>query len=225
MRSFIFGHATSGLPILGYEFGSGLPFVLILGGVHGDEPEGVAGATGLVEQMTLHFSHKMRLVIVPAFNPDGVLAKTRMNGRNVDLNRNLPTKDWDPKAFTPRYPPGPTANSERENQDLVAFLKDNKPNMIFSLHSWKPMLNVNGDCRSEADAIAGLTGYVIEETVGYPTPGCLGTYGVENSIPVLTYEIERGLKNSEILRVHVPAILEALKVSESRFASNPGKKK
>ncbi|HEX4926290.1 MAG TPA: DUF2817 domain-containing protein, partial [Bdellovibrionales bacterium] len=135
----------------------------------------------------------------------------------VDLNRNLPTKDWDPKAFTPRYPPGPHAGSEIENRDLVTFIRENKPAIMFSLHSWKPMLNVNGDCRPEADVIAALTGYVIEETVGYPTPGCLGTYGVENKIPTLTYEIERGLSNSEILRVHVPAVLEALKVSERRF--------
>lgn len=218
MRSFIFGHAESGLPILGFEFGSGVPFVLILGGVHGDEPEGVVGAWGLIEKMAQNFSHKMRLVIVPTFNADGVLAKTRMNSRNVDLNRNLPTKDWNPKAFTPRYPPGPHPNSEIENRDLVSFLKDNKPNLIFSLHSWKPLLNVNGDCRPEAEVIASLTGYVIEESIGYPTPGCLGTYGIEQGIPVITYEIERGLKNSEILRVHVPAIMESLKVSEKRFA-------
>jgi murein peptide amidase A len=82
------------------------------------------------------------------------------------------------------------------------------------------MLNVNGDCMPEAKVISSWTGYVIEETVGYPTPGCLGTYGVENKIPTLTYEIERGLSNSEILRVHVPAVLEALKESERRFAEN-----
>jgi protein MpaA len=219
VRSFIFGHGSSGLPILGYEFGSGTrPHVLILGGVHGDEPEGVVCAWGLLEQFWHNFSYELRLVLVPTFNVDGVLAKTRVNGRGIDLNRNLPTKDWNPKAFTPRYPPGPFANSETENQDLVTFLKDQKPKIIFSLHSWKPMLNINGDCRLEAEAISSRTGYVIEETVGYPTPGCLGTFGIENDMPTLTYEIERGLASSEILRVHVPAIAEALKVSERRFA-------
>jgi hypothetical protein len=34
-------------------------------------------------------------------------------------------------------------------------------------------------------------------------------------MPTLTYEIQRGLESAEILRVHVPAIEEALKVSEN----------
>jgi protein MpaA len=142
-----------------------------------------------------------------------------LNSRGIDLNRNLPTRDWNPKAFTPRYPPGPSPNSEPENQALVKFLGEFQPKMIFSLHSWNPLLNINGDCRPEAETIASLTGYPIEETIGYPTPGCLGTYaGIERNMPTITYEIERGLAPSEILRTHVPALLEALKVSEKRFS-------
>lgn len=60
-----------------------------------------------------------------------------------------------------------------------------------------------------------MTGYTIQEDIGYPTPGCLGTYaGLERDIPTLTYEIQRGLGCEEILKVHVPAILEAIKVTE-----------
>jgi murein peptide amidase A len=221
VRSFIFGHASSGLPIIGHEFGGGdRPIVLILGGVHGDEVEGVVASNGLLESFAKNFPYELRVVLVPTFNIDGVLAKTRVNARGVDLNRNLPTKDWNPKAFNPRYPPGPFANSEVENQDLVNFLKEKRPRLIMSLHSWKPMLNINGDCRPEAEVISALNGYLIEETIGYPTPGCLGTYGIENNSPVLTYEIERGLSHPEILHTHCPAILEALKVSERRFARN-----
>jgi hypothetical protein len=35
-------------------------------------------------------------------------------------------------------------------------------------------------------------------------------------MPTLTYEIERGLNPQEIIKKHVPAILEALKVTENR---------
>ncbi|MBY0385631.1 DUF2817 domain-containing protein, partial [bacterium] len=57
--------------------------------------------------------------------------------------------------------------------------------------------------------------YKIEETIGYPTPGSLGTYaGIERNIPTLTYEIERGLSANTIISIHVPAILEGLKVYE-----------
>ena len=79
------------------------------------------------------------------------------------------------------------------------------------------MLNVNGSCQPEAEAIRAHTGYVIEESIGYPTPGCLGTYaGLERDMPTLTYEIERGLALPEVLRVHVPAVLAALEVAQKR---------
>lgn len=89
---------------------------------------------------------------------------------------------------------------------------------MISLHSWNPLLNVNGGCKPEAEVIASLTRYKIEESIGYPTPGCLGTYcGLERDMPTLTYELQRDMKPKEILNQHVPAILEALKVTEERF--------
>lgn len=218
MQSFIFGLTSTDLPIPGYRFGSTGPRVLVLGGVHGDEVEGVWAAYGLLKSFAESFPFKLRLTLVPTFNLDGVIARERRNGRRVDLNRNLPTNDWTNNVAQERYYPGTAANSEPENQALVKFLDEEKPQFILSLHSWKPMLNINGECRAEAEAIAKHTSYVIEETIGYPTPGCLGTYaGLEREMPTLTYEIERGLDQASILRIHVPAILEALKVSENRF--------
>jgi protein MpaA len=195
----------------------GGPEVLVLGGVHGDETEGVVCAHGIYGELMRGPLPKLNLTLVPAFNLDGVLAKTRVNGNGVDLNRNLPSNDWNPQAFNDRYPPGPHAGSEPENQALVAFLTARKPRFVLSLHSWKPMLNINGDCGPEADAIHKLTGYSIEPSIGYPTPGCLGTYaGLERDMPTLTYEIERGLAPREVLRVHVPAVMAALKAAEMR---------
>jgi protein MpaA len=154
--------------------------------------------------------------VVPALNIDGVLRSTRVNARGVDLNRNMATNDWSPEVATPRYHPGPSANSEPETLALVNWLLEHKPCFILSMHSWKPLLNVNGACLREAEVIAKWTGYAIQESIGYPTPGCLGTYcGLERDMPTLTYEIERGLATEEILRLHVPAIVEGLKVTES----------
>jgi protein MpaA len=216
MEPFDFGQTALGNPIPAYRGGSG-PHLLILGGVHGDELEGVVCAEALLEHFRAHPPQDFRLTLVPAFNPDGVRAGTRLNSRGVDLNRNLPTRDWDPKAFNDRYPPGPHAASEPENQALVALLDREKPRMVFSLHSWKPLLNINGDCRPEAEAISALTGYAIEPTIGYPTPGCLGTYaGLERDMPTLTYEIERGLPPAEVCRVHVPAVLAGIEVFKRR---------
>lgn len=217
MQLEVFGHSAKGNPIFSYRFGIEGPHVLILGGVHGDEDEGVTVAMKLLEIFQEAFPYRLRLTLVPIFNPDGVLKKQRTNGNGVDLNRNLPTSDWSPEVKTPRYHPGPSANSELENHALVKFINQEKPNFIISLHSYKPMLNVNGKCMDEARAISQVTGYIIEESIGYPTPGCLGTYtGIERDIPTITYEIERGSDFETILGLHPRAIVEALKVIEQK---------
>jgi murein peptide amidase A len=217
MQTFLFGKSRGGLPLTAYRFGSIGPKVLVLGGVHGDEIEGVIAAQGLLNRFIESFPYRLQLTLVPMFNMDGVLRRTRSNAAGIDLNRNLPTKDWTSDVANPRYFPGKQANSEPENQALVSYLETERPTFILSLHSWKPMLNINGNCRREAEEIAKHTGYIIEETIGYPTPGCLGTYsGLEREMPTITYEIERGLNDQAILDIHVPAICEALKVVEQR---------
>jgi protein MpaA len=217
MKTSVFGYSSLGLPIMAFEFQNSGPEVLILGGVHGDEVEGVVASQGLLNKFMTAFPYKLNLTLVPQFNIEGVMNKTRGNARGVDLNRNLPTKDWSPEVKTPRYHPGPSAGSEPENQALMKYIETKKPRWILSLHSWHPVLNVNGDCRGEAEVLKTLTGYKIDDDIGYPTPGCLGTYaGIERQSPTLTYEIERGQDPAEILRIHVPAILEALKVTENR---------
>lgn len=228
MTKNIFGYTSLGLPILSYEFGrelhpstsKKLPKVLILGGVHGDEIEGVYGALGLIAAFERSFDYNLRITVVPQFNIEGVLAKTRMNSRGVDLNRNMATRDWSPEIKTPRYHPGSRPGSEPETVALSQHIETEKPCWILSLHSWHPVLNVNGKCLEEAQVLSQLTGYKIDDDIGYPTPGCLGTYaGLERTSPTLTYEIERGLDAQKILNIHVPAILEALKATEKKMES------
>lgn len=217
MKSFILGSTSTGLPIPAYRFGqAAAPTVLILGGVHGDEREGVEACLGLIQRWTENFPFRLRVTVVPALNVDGVLRATRVNARGVDLNRNMATNDWSPEIATPRYHPGSGPNSEPETVALANWIQECKPVFVLSMHSWKPLLNINGACLREAEVISRWTGYKVEETIGYPTPGCLGTYcGLERDMPTLTYEIERGLATAEILRLHVPAIEEGLKVTES----------
>lgn len=216
-RSFHFGYTSEGLSIPAYKFGYKGPEILIVGGVHGDEIEGIVAANGLLQNLATAFPFKLNLTLVPIFNLDGALRNERRNARGVDLNRNLPTQDWSPQVAQPRYNPGLKANSEPENQALVDYLKTKKPEFVITLHSWKPMLNVNGDCGAVAQTISQRTGYIITEDIGYPTPGSLGTYcGLERQIPTITYEIERGLSARPILENHVPALVEALKVLENQ---------
>ncbi|MFS4459703.1 M14 family zinc carboxypeptidase [Bdellovibrio sp. HCB2-146] len=215
MKTSIFTYTSKGLPVVAYEFQNNGPEVLILGGVHGDEVEGVIAAQELLKHFMKSFPYKLNLTLVPQFNLEGVVFKTRGNGNGYDLNRNLPTKDWSPEVKTPRYHPGPFAGSENENKGLIEYIEKKSPKLILSLHSWHPVLNVNGDCKAVAEVLARMTGYKIDDDIGYPTPGCLGTYaGLERKSPTLTYEIERGLSAEKIIEIHVPAILESLKVLE-----------
>lgn len=215
MEMFKFGETALGLPIHGYRFkaagsGSEKAHVLVIGGVHGDEPEGVVASRVLLEIFRENYDLNLNLTLIPEFNPEGVLLKTRGNSNAVDLNRNLPTKDWSPVAATKRYHPGPSPLSEKENQALVDWLGKNQVQLIISLHSWKPMLNTNGDI-PEALVISKMTGYIIEPDIGYPTPGSLGTYtGLEKKIPTLTYEIERDITFDQIIKTQVPAIIAGL---------------
>ena len=225
MKSSILGRSVNGLPIWGFHFGTASTSrcdVLILCATHGDETESVVATEGLLSTFQENFPYRLNMTIIPALNVDGVLAKTRLNANGVDLNRNLPTNDWTKQAANPRYQPGPYACSEPENKALVSYLDTYKPKLILSLHSWQPCLNVNGNCRAIADQLSAWTNYPVVESIGYPTPGCLGTYaGLEREMPTITYEIERGLSTRSILEIHVPAIAEALKVTEQHRRETP----
>jgi len=215
-----FGQSVSGAPLLRFDWSLNSPKkhrVLILGGTHGNEVEGVIAAETLVGRLIEKNPFKMAISIVPNLNPDGVFHLTRVNGNGVDLNRNMPTKDWNPKALDPKYPPGPNPGSEPETKAVIRLLESFKPSMVFSLHSFSNfMLNTNGDCEAVAKAIQKVCGYKIEASIGYPTPGSLGTYcGVEGNTPCLTYEIERGLEFKKIIDVHVPALWAGIEFLEN----------
>jgi protein MpaA len=215
-KSYHFGSTSDGLSIPAYRFGEKGTEVLIIGGVHGDEIEGIQAANGLLQAFSKSFPYRLRMTLVPILNLDGALRAQRKNARNIDLNRNLPTQDWTPEVAKERYNPGPFANSEPENQALVNHIKNFPPKFIITLHSWLPMLNTNGDCESVATAIARRTGYTMTDDIGYPTPGSLGTYcGLERQIPTITYELERKIDPEKIFRIHVPAIIEGLKTLEN----------
>jgi murein peptide amidase A len=81
MEMFKFGETALGLPIHGYRFkaaasGTNKAHVLVIGGVHGDEPEGVVASRALLEIFRAKFDLDMNLTLIPEFNPEGVLLKS-----------------------------------------------------------------------------------------------------------------------------------------------------
>jgi protein MpaA len=164
--------------------------VLFIGGVHGDEPEGVALAEGLLEWLKSH-SHQPLLpwALIPCLNPDGYLRRRRTNGNGVDLNRNYPSRDWSPEHKAPRYYPGISPGSESEVQALVRWIEEFNPRLIVHFHSWQPMIVYAGEsARPVAELLGKVSGYEVKNDIGYPTPGSLSRFGLEKQIPIICIE-------------------------------------
>ncbi|MFP5458433.1 MAG: M14 family murein peptide amidase A [Bacteriovoracia bacterium] len=201
-------------------------YLYLIAGTHGDEVEGIHVLKELFAWLKNEHSLKdFPIVVVPILNVDGYRASTRVNAHMVDLNRNYPTKDWTKEASQPKYNPGPKALSEPENQFLVKLLDKYRPGFILSFHTWKPILNYNGDCQDVAEYLSTYNKYPIAGDIGYPTPGSFGSFVPEKyKAGVLTFECpplsdekgfkeiwkenERGLKDfmqSELLQKKIQA--------------------
>jgi protein MpaA len=165
-------------------------YLYLIGGVHGDEVEGVYVLKELFQWLKNEHSLKdLPMIVIPILNVDGYKNQTRVNAHLVDLNRNLPTQDWSEKFKEAKYNPGAKALSEPENQFLVKLMDKYRPGLIMSFHTWKPILNYNGNCKDVAEFLSQYNSYEMASDIGYPTPGSLGTFAVEKyNSPVLTFE-------------------------------------
>lgn len=198
-----------------YRRGSGVLPVLLLGGVHGDESEGyllVERFLDALDARGLVLDAALSVFVCPRLNPDGCTANRRTNHRNVDLNRNLPTRDWDSKFSNVRYYPGSEAGSEIESRITMNLVRTIKPALIISLHSYEnAMVNFNGACEDLATTIGVSNGLPPKGDIGYPTPGSLGTYaGWERQIPTITLEILRDQPPPEVWDQHHQGLKIAL---------------
>lgn len=179
--------SVEGLPIRLYRKDNTSPSqfrdkkpLLFVGGVHGDEPEGVRLAQELLLWLT-HQASTLDLwpwILIPCLNVEGFHNRQRTNSRGVDLNRNFPTAAWKASTQKDRYYSGPVAASEPETQSLVHLILTEQPHAIFHFHSWNPCLIYTGDPgKVYAEALTLGNDYPVKAEIGYPTPGSLGEWG------------------------------------------------
>ena len=181
--------------------------ILFLGGVHGDELPTVYLMLKLARYIkdNPQVVKNKCIVIAPLVNPDGYLAPspTRVNATGVDVNRNFPTRRWQPDAHSQwvtksgknrRYYPGPKAGSEQETLFQVALIKRFKPQKILSAHSPLNFFDYDGPS-SDLDSFEQWMEKISREAnhplkkFGY-YPGSLGNYaGRERNIFTLTLEL------------------------------------
>jgi len=164
-------------------------YIYLLAGVHGDEVEGVYVLNSLFDHLKRQEDLEIPIIIIPILNIDGYRSGTRVNSNGVDLNRNCPSQSWSSETSEEKYFPGRSAGSEPENQFLFKLMDKFAPGIILSFHSWKPIINYNGDCRDLAIELSKFNQYQALADIGYPTPGSLGDFGPEKyNSPVITYE-------------------------------------
>jgi predicted deacylase len=136
--SVVIGHSVRGRPITAWHLGeTGKPTVVLIAGMHGNEPAPTAILRTLRDGRTVH---GIDLWVVPAYNPDGLARGTRRNARGVDLNRNYPYH-WAP--LTGSYYSGPEPASEPETRAMMRFLGRVRPDWILSFH--QPLHGVDID--------------------------------------------------------------------------------
>ncbi len=194
-----------------YKLGSGKNPTVIIGGVHGDEPEGVVLVEALLEFLETSLQNNTttarKWILIPCLNPDGYTTQSRTNANKVDINRNFPTSDWNSTAKAPRYNPGPKPNSEPETNALVKLIETEKPELIIHCHSWKPSIIFTGDLGKQIGGyFSSCSGYPLQDDIGYPTPGSLGQYGwFIHKTPVICIEEREGADKAETWKRFEPA--------------------
>ena len=167
--------------------------ILVIGCFHGDEPQGKY----LIEEY-LKLKSDTNICFIPCLNKYGYEHNTRVNSNGVDLNRNFPTQNW-VLSEKDDYYGGKKPASEQETRFVIETIEKIKPKFILTLHAPYKVVNFDGPASDIAQKISDITGYPVEASIGYPTPGSFGTWaGVERNIPTITLELDEECDADEL---------------------------
>jgi len=208
------GLSLEGRPLRAWRFGpEGAPALLVVGGVHGDEPSSVGGTLELGRRLAAGVVVAAGPVwLVPALNPDGLARGQKNSARDVDLNRNFPAANFSAQ-HQPGYFPGTHPLSEPESAALAALIARAGIGAVVAVHAPFACINYDGPAADWAGRVAAACGWPARADLGYPTPGSLGSWlGIDRGLPILTLELPPGPLDGfrETCRV---ALDEALRVT------------
>lgn len=210
-----FGRSREGLPITVWLPEDSDPKVLVMAAIHGDEAETAVVLSDALRSVERGF---LKCAVVLCGNPDGLLRGTRGNAAGVDLNRNMPAKNWapDPVCYKtdrdgPRdieLSPGTHAASEPETQALLGLLEKLNPRSVVSLHSALACIDdPNGSPLGRW--IAERSGLPLHPDIGYETPGSFGSWAAERGLNLITYELEPTAPY-DLKSRHTPLLIDLL---------------
>ena len=191
-----YGRSVLGAP-LRYIPCRGKCRLLVIAGIHGEEPE----TTFLLSRALRAFDDNFDSVaFILCANPDGMALGMRGNPVGVDLNRNFNTRNFLPDMVESRsileaprdtiLLSGYEAESEPETKALVSLIEKLKPKSILSMHA--PMGCIDAPQKTElVEDLMGVFNLPWRPDIGYETPGSLGTWCGERNIECVTLELPR----------------------------------
>ena len=191
-REIVIGHTVLGRPLEAIHFtppsyAKPRPTALLFGAIHGDEAVTQLMLERLADEL-IERPPGRDTWIVPCVNVDGVLAGTRNNANDVDLNRNFASQTWGTQR-RPGYNPGKAPEDQPETQALVGLIDRIEAKRLIAVHATYRMVNWDGCGEPLAHELAERCGYPVQREMGYPTPGSFGEkYGVDRNLEVITLE-------------------------------------
>jgi murein peptide amidase A len=189
----VIGQTVLGRPIEAVRFepagyAQPRPPAVLFGAIHGDEPVTVLMLERLIAELVERPPGRLTW-IVPCVNVDGVLAGTKNNAHDVDLNRSFAASNWT-ADHAAGYFPGAVPGGEPETRALTDLIERAGAHRLVALHATFRCMNWDGAGQALAEAMARLSGYEVSANLGYPTPGSFGSlYGVDRGLEVVTVEV------------------------------------
>jgi hypothetical protein len=185
---------VQGRPLRLLRLGVGPRKVLWIGGIHGNEPDGIVATARLPDAFaTSGLRNTVTLLVLEDANPDGRAARTRTNINGVDLNRNFPAPNFD--ATNPTD--GGSPLSQPESKAAYNVIVTEHPALVIACHSWvgASFVNFDGPALHLAEVFARHSGMALRlsSALGETTPGSLGSWLADSlGMAVLTIEWQRG---------------------------------
>jgi predicted deacylase len=194
------GYSVQGRPIVVETFGVGPRHILLLAGIHGNE-YGTPIAEAFLRYVRTHPSvvpSGTQFDVIAIANPDGRARNRRTNARNVDLNRNFPSRNWNRTKGTGGASPGSGPGSEPETKALVGLLASQRYARVISLHSKGGLIDWDGAGGWTLAKRMGKAAHT--RVVRLPAyHGSMGSYVPKRyRVPIITWELSRKTINNNI---------------------------
>jgi hypothetical protein len=131
-KKSVIGHSELGKPIYALDFGTGAKKILLWSQMHGNEGTTTKAILDFINYIKEYkhgslvktILHNCTIRIIPMLNPDGASLYTRLNAREVDLNRDAVNK------------------SQSETKAFFENFSTFKPQYCFNLHGQRTIFGV-----------------------------------------------------------------------------------